>query len=106
MGYIEIRVRMRSRFGAKITNGKSIIKDGVALTTYDDPKITENSFKAMQKQGKECELKKGILVERYDGMSKEEIADKIKEDVKKIQAKFKGIMDINYTRRVVKWVLK
>jgi len=102
MSYALIKVRMKSKLGGQITNGKVIIKDGVALTTYDNSKITENSFKVMKKQGKECELKNGILVERYDGMKRKEILNKIEKDLQQLQAKFRKIMDLNYTTGVVK----
>ena len=102
MSYVLIKIRMKSKLGGKMINGKAIIKDRVALTTYDDPKINENSFKLMKKQGKECELKNGILVERYNDMKKEETLIKIEKDLQQLQAKFRKIMDINYTKEVVR----
>ncbi len=102
MAYLLIEVKIKSKFGAKATKGKAIIKDGVSLTTYDDPNINKRSFKAMQKQGKECALEKGILIERYPDVKKEKIAEKIEGDLKNLQAKFKKILDLNYTREVVR----
>lgn len=102
MVYLLIKVKIKSKFGGKMTRGKAIVKDGVSLTTYDDPNINKRSFKAMQKQGKECSLQNGILIERYDDVKKEKIAEKIIEDLKNLQTKFQKILDINYTQEVVK----
>ena len=102
MAYILIKVKMKSKFGGKITNGKAIIKDGVSLTTYDDPNINKRSFKTMQKQGRECGLENGILIERYLGFTKEKITEKIITDLKNLQTKFKKVLDLNYTMEVVR----
>lgn len=102
MAYILIKVMMRNKIGGKIVVGKSIIKDGVSLTTYDDPRITQRSFKAMKKKGKDCSMDDGVLIEYYPGLEKGEIAKKIETDLKNLGEKFKRIMDIDYTRKVVK----
>ena len=102
MTYVLIKVKMKSKFGGKITNGKAIVKDGVSLTTYDDPNINKRSFKAMQKQGKECGLENGVLIERYHGDKKEKIVEKIITDIKNFQVKFKKVLDLNYKMEVMK----
>ncbi len=102
MTYILIKVKLKSKFGGKPTNGKAIVKDNVSLTTYDDLNINKRSFKAMQKQGKECALEKGVLIERYPDMKKEKIAEKIEGDLKNLQAKFKKILDLNWNREAVR----
>ena len=74
--YILISILIRSKFERKTTKGKAIIKDGVSLTSYDDPNINKRSFRAMKRK-KDCELQNGILIEHLPGIKKEEIASKI-----------------------------
>lgn len=102
MAYILIKVRMRNKIGGKMITGKAIVKDDVSLTTYDDPRITKGSFKAMKKQGKDCSIEDGVLIEHYPGLSKEEIAKKVEIDLKNLQIKFRKIMEIEYARKVIK----
>jgi len=102
MSHIIIQVKMKDKIARKKVEGKSIIRDGVALTTYTDPKITQRSFKAMQEQGKECALKGGILVERYADMKMKKIADRIESDLKQISEKLEKIMEVNYTRKFIR----
>ena len=102
MAYILIKVRMRNKIGGKIINGKAIVKDGLSSTTYDDSRITQRSFKAMKKQGKDCSMEEGVLIEYWPGLNKEEIARKVEVDLKNLQIKFRKIMEIEYARKVVK----
>ena len=102
MGHIVIKVKLKSKFGQQKVEGKSIVKEGVSLTVYTDPRITKSSFAAMKKAGKDCELREGTIIERYKDMTREQIADKIEQDLQHLRARFRKIMIIRHTREVVR----
>jgi len=102
MGYISIKIRMKQKFGNLTTTGKAICKDGVCLTAFNNQKQTEMTYKAMKKQGKDVTLENGIIIERIEGATKEEIAEKIIQDIKNLSEKMKHLMEVKYSKKVVK----
>ena len=103
MGYITIYMQMQSKIGnTLISKGKTIVKDEISLTTFNDPKQTLRTFKMMKKQGKDCSLEKGIIIERFKGLIKDRIADKIEADLEKTAEQLKKIIKIKYWREYEK----
>lgn len=76
--------------------GKAIVKDGVSLTTYNDPRQTKSTFLALQKAGKKCEMKEDVIVEYYDGLKAAEISKIIEKNIKDLSEKMQRYMKINY----------
>jgi len=95
-GYILIRMKSRAKIGNKELNGKVICKDGVCLTTFDDPKQTKKTYEAMKKEGKEVALEGNILVEMIKGAKKEEIAEKIIKEMQVLSKNLSPLMEITY----------
>ena len=103
MGYIVIHMQMQSKIGNQIiSKAKTIIRDEVSLTTFNDKKQTLRTFKTMKKQGKDCSLEKGIIIERFKGMIKDRIADKIEADLEKTANQLKKIIKVKYWREYEK----
>jgi len=103
MVYTEIYLKMQNKMvKTQLIEGKAIIKNGVALTTYKDPEYTKKTFKALKKTGKACELKDNVIIELYEGESMEEITKKILLQIAQLKEKYKSIMNVTYVKVVKK----
>lgn len=103
MSHIVIHMQMKNKIGNQtFARGKSVIKDGVILTTYNNPQITQTHIKGLEKDKKEFSVKDGIIVEIIEGKKAHQIADKIEEDLKQISEKFRKIMEIKISREYVR----
>jgi len=105
MSYIIIHCTMQSRHVKTMKNvSKTICKDGYALLTFSDPKQTEQTFAAMKKAGKNCNIKEDgenkVIVQYWEGKTAHQIADYFEQDVKNMQEKYSKLMKINYSRAV------
>lgn len=82
---------------------KSIINDGICLTSYSDKQTAEINFKNLQKQGRNPQWVDGAIAEKYPGMTKTQIKDKIVADIKQVQEsinKFVTVtLDVRYPKK-------
>jgi len=60
-----------------------ICKNNLSLTAYSDPKQAKGTFKKMVKDGKQVVFQDGMILERFEDKTKEQIADDIEKDIKK-----------------------
>lgn len=100
MGYISIITEMKNRNGGDKTIGKAICKDGLCLTTYNNPSRTEMVFKAMKKDGKDVYLKEGIIFENIKDKTKEEISSDIEIEIKRLSREYKQFMRVTYVKEI------
>ena len=82
---------------------KTICKDGVSLLAFSDPKQAEATFKAMKKDGKECDMQEDgegnkILVQYWEGKTAHQVADIFEAEAKGMMEKYKKIMNVSYSR--------
>jgi len=82
---------------------KTICKEGVSLLAFSDPKQSDATFKAMKKDGKECDIQEDeegnkIIVQHWEGKTAHQIADIYEAKAKQMMEKYKKLMDITYSR--------
>jgi len=88
----------RARLGDQRNEIKTVCKDGLSLTAFSDKKAAKRSFKAMSKDGRNVVFKDGVILETIEGKSKEEIADAVEDDIKKLKQQLNKVIKVQYTR--------
>jgi len=103
MSYIKIFVSLKGKKGNPISQQcKVIVRDGITATSYNDPAYTKTVYDKMTADGKEVSYADDILIEKYPDKKKEAIADFIIDQANLIGDKFKGMIDININRELIK----
>lgn len=88
---IQIKVQILSKEN-KIINGEVYIDDGIAISTFDDKLFAFNLYKQNSKVKVDGRVsiwdeQHKAYIERYEGMSKEEIRDLLTKELKKNKIK-------------------
>ena len=89
MKYTTLSVKLSSPTG-KIVEGAIIIRDGFALSVFDDPKLAKQLYEADFKKGLDVAYNKErkAYIQRYKGKKKAEILEKIKKELQKAGGTF------------------
>ena len=104
MTYIKICVNLKGKgiMASTSRKAKVIIKDGVSLTSYDNLKFTETTYKKMIKDGKKVNFSNGVIIEEKKDQKKEDIAELFIKDLHDLRKHFGKTMDVTYTKELVK----
>jgi len=83
-----IKTKFSSPLTSKEIEGMAVCKDEVCLTTFNDLTHTKRTYEMMKKDNKAVTLEGNVIVEYRRGEKKEEIAEKIISDLKKLKRQF------------------
>ena len=78
-----------------------VCKNNLSLTAYSDPKQAKGVFKKMTRDGKQVVFQDGMILERFQNKTKEEIADDIEKDVKALRRQLGKLIRIDFDRRTL-----
>ncbi len=98
---ILITAKTKSKVSAAVNEIRVICKNNLSLTAYSDPKQAKGTYKKMVKDGKQVVFQDGMILERFEDKTKEQIADDIKKDIKGLRRKLGKLIRIDYSRRLI-----
>ncbi len=98
---ILITAKTKAKVSDAVNEIRVICKDNLSLTAYSDPKQAKGSYKKMIKDGKQVVFKDGMILERFEDLKKEQIADNIEKDIKALRRKLGKLIRVDYSRRVI-----
>ncbi len=101
MAHILVTVKSRAAVGDAVNEIKAICKDNLSLTAYSDPRQAKGTFKKMKKDGKDVIFQDGMILERFEDTTKEELAEKLEAEVKMLRRKFGKLMRIGFSKRLI-----
>lgn len=103
MAYIKIFVNLRGKKGLPFERkAKIIVKDGVSITSYDDPKFTKVVYDKMIADGKKVTFTDQVLVEEYPKLNKEAIVQKLKTEMDNLAHKLRKTMTVSFSKEYIK----
>ena len=98
---ILITAKTKSKVSAAVNEIRVICKNNLSLTAYSDPKQAKGTYKKMVKDGKQVVFQDGMILERFEDKTKEQIADDIEKDIKGLRRKLGKLIRIDYSRRLI-----
>jgi len=98
---ILITAKTKSKVSPAVNEIRVRCKDNLSLTAYSDPKQAKGTYKKMVKDGKQVVFQEGMILERFEDKTKEQIADDIEKDIKALRRKLGKLIRIDYSRRVL-----
>ena len=98
---ILITAKTKSKVSAAVNEIRVICKNNLSLTAYSDPKQAKGTYKKMVKDGKQVVFQDGMILERFEDKTKEQIADDIEKDIKALRRKLGKLIRIDYSRRLL-----
>ena len=98
---ILITAKTKSKVSDAVNEIRVICKNNLSLTAYSDPKQAKGTFKKMVKDGKQVVFQEGMILERFEDKTKEQIADDIEKDIKNLRRKLGKLIRIDYSRRLL-----
>jgi len=98
---ILITAKTKSKVSDAVNEIRVICKNNLSLTAYSDPKQAKGTFKKMVKDGKQVVFQEGMILERFEDKTKEQIADDIEKDIKALRRKLGKLIRIDYSRRLL-----
>ena len=98
---ILITAKTKSKVSPAVNEIRVICKNNLSLTAYSDPKQAKGTFKKMVKDGKQVVFQDGMILERFEDKTKEQIADDIEKDIKGLRRKLGKLIRIDYSRRLI-----
>jgi len=98
---ILVMARTKSKVSDVSNEIRVVCKNNLSLTAYSDPRQAKGSYNKMVKDGKQVVFQDGMILERFQNKTKEEIADDIEKDVKALRRKLGKLIRIDFTRRTL-----
>jgi len=98
---ILITAKTKSKVSDVSNEIRVICKDNLSLTAYSDPKQAKGTFKKMIRDGKQVVFQDGMILERFQNKTKEQIADDIERDIKSLRRKLGKLIRVGYSRRLL-----
>ena len=98
---ILITAKTKSKVSPAVNEIRVICKDNLSLTAYSDPKQAKGTFKKMVKDGKQVVFQEGMILEKFEDTTKEQIADNIEKDIKNLRRKLGKLIRVDYSRRII-----
>jgi len=96
---ILITAKTKSKVSDVSNEIRVICKANISLTAYSDSRQAKGAFKKMVKDGKQVVFQDGMILERFENKTKEDIADDIEKDIKSLRRKLGKLFRIDYSRR-------
>ena len=98
---ILITAKTKSKINSTINEIRVICKNNLSLTAYSDSKQAKGTYKKMVKDGKQVVFQDGMILERFENKTKEQIADDIEKDIKNLRRKLGKLIRVDYSRRII-----
>ena len=98
---ILITAKTKSKVSAAVNEIRVICKNNLSLTAYSDPKQAKGTYKKMVKDGKQVVFQDGMILERFEDKTKEQIADDIERDIKSLRRKLGKLIRVDYSSRLL-----
>lgn len=88
MDYIVFSIKLKNPQGREV-EGQVVIKDGYAISTFNDPKLAKELYKLEKNVGTDCfySEKHNAYLQRYKKMNKEVIQRMITHELEKMGGK-------------------
>ena len=102
MVYILITVKSKSKVSEETNEIKVVCKDNLSLTSYSNPKQAKGTFKKMRADGKNVIFKDGMILEKLENKTKEQIAEKLEAEVKALRRKLGKLMRISFSKNLIR----
>ena len=101
MAHILITAKSKSKLSDAVNEIRVICKDNLSLTAYSDPRQAKGSYNKMKKDGKQVVFKDGMIVERFENTTKEQIADKLEKEVGALRRKLGKAIRIDFNKILI-----